>query len=75
MSKVNLAVNIGGLEMKNPVTTASGTFGSGLEMVEYVDLSRLGAVTIKGTTLEPRPGNPQPRIAETPAGMINSIGL
>ena len=63
MSKVNLAVNIGGLEMKNPVTTASGTFGSGLEMVEYVDLSRLGAVTIKGTTLEPRPGNPQPRIA------------
>ncbi|MBR5328986.1 MAG: dihydroorotate dehydrogenase [Firmicutes bacterium] len=75
MSKVNLAVNIGGLEMKNPVTTASGTFGSGLEMVEYVDLSRLGAVTIKGTTLEPRPGNPQPRIAETPAGMLNSIGL
>ncbi|MBQ2764686.1 MAG: dihydroorotate dehydrogenase [Firmicutes bacterium] len=75
MSKVNLAVNIGGLEMKNPVTTASGTFGSGLEMVEYVDLSRLGAVTIKGTTLEPRPGNPQPRIAETPSGMLNSIGL
>lgn len=75
MSKVNLAVNIGGLEMKNPVTTASGTFGSGLEMVEYVDLSRLGAITIKGTTLEPRPGNPQPRIAETPAGMLNSIGL
>ena len=75
MSKVNLAVNIGGLEMKNPVTTASGTVGSGLEMVDYVDLSRLGAVTIKGTTLEPRPGNPQPRIAETPAGMLNSIGL
>lgn len=75
MSKVNLAVNIGGLEMKNPVTTASGTFGSGLEMVEYVDLSRLGAVTIKGTTLEPRPGNAQPRCAETPGGMLNSIGL
>ena len=75
MSKVSLAVDGGGLKMKNPVTTASGTFGSGLEMVEYVDLSRLGAVTVKGTTLEPRPGNPQPRCAETPAGMLNSIGL
>ncbi|MGI5873956.1 MAG: dihydroorotate dehydrogenase [Bacillota bacterium] len=75
MSKVSLAVDVGGLKMKNPVTTASGTFGSGLEMVEYVDLSRLGAVTVKGTTLEPRPGNPQPRCAETPAGMLNSIGL
>lgn len=75
MSKVDLSVNIGGLKMANPVTTASGTFGSGLEMVEYVDLSRLGAVTIKGTTLEPRPGNLQPRCAETPGGMLNSIGL
>lgn len=75
MSKVNTAVNIGGLKMKNPVTTASGTFGSGLEMREYVDLTKLGAITVKGTTLEPRPGNLQPRIAETPGGMLNSIGL
>lgn len=75
MGKINLSVNIGGLEMKNPVTTASGTFGSGLEMTEYVDLSKLGAVTVKGTTLEARPGNFQPRCAETPAGMLNSIGL
>ncbi len=75
MSKVNLGVNVGGLQMPNPVTTASGTFGSGLEMTEYVDLSRLGAITVKGTTLEPRPGNLQPRCAETPAGMLNSIGL
>lgn len=75
MSKVNLDVNVGGLQMPNPVTTASGTFGSGLEMTEYVDLSRLGAITVKGTTLEPRPGNLQPRCAETPAGMLNSIGL
>ena len=75
MSNVNLSVNVGGLKMANPVTTASGTFGSGLEMAEYVDLSRLGAITVKGTTLEPRPGNLQPRCAETPAGMLNSIGL
>ena len=75
MSKVNLAVNIGGLQVQNPVTTASGTFGSGLEMTEYVDLTRLGAITVKGTTLEPRPGNAQPRCAETPAGILNSIGL
>lgn len=75
MSNVNLAVNIGGLNVQNPVTTASGTFGSGLEMTEYVDLTRLGAITVKGTTLEPRPGNAQPRCAETPAGILNSIGL
>lgn len=75
MSEINLSVNIGGFTMKNPVTTASGTFGSGLEMREYVDLNRLGAITVKGTTLEPRPGNPLPRIAETPAGILNAIGL
>jgi len=71
----NLAVNLGGLKMKNPVTTASGTFGFGPEYAPYIDLNRLGAITVKGTTLEPRRGNPTPRIAETPAGMLNCIGL
>lgn len=61
--------------MKNPVTTASGTFGYGREYSPFVDLNSLGAVVIKGTTLLPRPGNPVPRIAETPAGMLNAIGL
>jgi len=61
--------------MKNPVTTASGTFGFGREYSGYVDLNKLGAIVIKGTTLLPRPGNPAPRIAETPAGMLNAIGL
>lgn len=75
MSNVNTAVKIGALEMQNPVTTGSGTFGSGWEMREYVDLKALGAITVKGTTLEPRPGNSMPRIAETPAGILNSIGL
>ncbi|MEE0777301.1 MAG: dihydroorotate dehydrogenase [Bacillota bacterium] len=75
MTNVNTAVTLGGLRMKNPVTTGSGTFGSGLEMKDYVDLTKLGAVTVKGTTLEPRPGNASPRIAETPAGVLNSIGL
>ena len=72
---VNLGVNLGGLQMKNPVTTASGTFGFGPEYAPYVDLNRLGAITVKGTTLEPRKGNPTPRIAETPAGILNCIGL
>ncbi|MCL6611238.1 MAG: dihydroorotate dehydrogenase [Peptococcaceae bacterium] len=72
---MNFAVNIGGIRMKNPVTTASGTFGYGREYAGFVDLNRLGAVVIKGVTLLPRPGNPTPRIAETPAGMLNSIGL
>lgn len=75
MSKVKTAVKIGTLVMKNPVTTASGTFGSGLEMREYVDLTRLGAITVKGTTLEARSGNAQPRCTETPSGTLNSIGL
>ncbi|MEG2406673.1 MAG: dihydroorotate dehydrogenase, partial [Clostridiales bacterium] len=75
MSNVKTAINMGGLIMKNPVTTGSGTFGSGLEMQDYVDLTKLGAITVKGTTLEPRPGNSMPRIAETPAGILNSIGL
>lgn len=73
--KINLSVNLGGIKMKNPVTTASGTFGFGPEYSDFVDLSRLGAVVVKGTTLQPRPGNPTPRIAETPSGMLNAIGL
>lgn len=72
---INLAVDLGGLKMKNPVTTASGTFGFGPEYAPYVDLNRLGAITVKGTTLEPRKGNPTLRIAETPAGILNCIGL
>lgn len=73
--KPNLEVKLAGLAMKNPVTTASGTFGFGPEYAPYVDLSRLGAITVKGTTLEARPGNPPPRLVETPAGILNSIGL
>ena len=73
--KLNLAVNIAGISMKNPVATASGTFGFGPEYAPYVDLNRLGAIVVKGTTLSPRPGNPPPRIVETPAGILNAIGL
>jgi len=73
--EINLKVNLGGLEMKNPVTTASGTFGFGPEYAPYLDLNQLGAITVKGTTLEPRLGNPTPRIAETPSGILNCIGL
>lgn len=72
---VGLGVKIGPLELKNPVMTASGTFGYGLEFEPFVDLSRLGAVVVKGLSLEPRPGNPPPRIVETAGGMLNSIGL
>jgi len=71
----NLAVNVGGILMKNPVTTASGTFGFGPEYAPYLDLNHLGAITVKGITLSPRNGNPTPRLAETPAGILNSIGL
>lgn len=72
---VNMSVNIAGVTFKNPVTVASGTFGSGMEYSEYVDLNRLGAVTTKGVANVPWPGNPTPRIAETYGGMINAIGL
>ncbi len=72
---MNMKVNIAGVEMKNPVTTASGTFGSGIEFADFVDLSRLGAVTTKGVANVPWPGNNTPRIAETYGGMINAIGL
>lgn len=68
-------VKIGKTEWKNPVTTGSGTFGSGLSMTEYVDLNRLGAITIKGTTLEPRPGNLPPRMIETRSAVLGSVGL
>ena len=72
---VNMSVNIAGVTFKNPVTVASGTFGSGMEYSEYVYLNRLGAVTTKGVANVPWPGNPTPRIAETYGGMINAIGL
>lgn len=72
---VNLQVNLGGLVMKNPVTCASGTFASGHEYADFVDVSKLGAVTTKGVSLHGWSGNPAPRIAETPSGMLNSIGL
>lgn len=72
---IDLSVNIAGVELKNPVTTASGTFGSGMEYDEFIDLSRLGAVTTKGVANVPWPGNPTPRVAETYGGMLNAIGL
>ncbi len=71
----DLSVNIGGIRMKNPVVTASGTFGYGEEASELYDLSSLGAITVKGLSLNPQPGNSPPRICETPAGMLNAIGL
>lgn len=74
-TSVNLAVNLGGLTMKNPVTTASGTFAAGMEYSDFVDVSALGAVTTKGVSLNGWEGNASPRIAEVPSGMLNSIGL
>lgn len=71
----DLKVNIGSLSLRNPVLTASGTFGYGLEFSSFLDLSRLGGYIIKGTTLEPRQGNDYPRMAETPSGMLNAVGL
>ena len=70
-----LKVNIGGIGMNNPVMTASGTFGFGIEYSQFIDISQLGAIVIKGVTLKPKEGNSTPRIVETPAGMLNSIGL
>lgn len=72
---VRLAVEIGGMPMRNPVMTASGTFGYGTEFTDFMPMSALGAYIIKGTTLEPRQGNPYPRMAETPSGMLNAVGL
>ncbi|MDR1878994.1 MAG: dihydroorotate dehydrogenase [Bacteroidales bacterium] len=71
----NLAVQIGKIQFKNPVLTASGTFGYGEEYADFIDLSRLGGIIVKGTTLHPREGNPYPRMAETPSGMLNAVGL
>lgn len=71
----DLKVNIGALSLKNPVMTASGTFGYGEEFADFIDLSRLGGIIVKGTTLHHREGNPYPRMAETPAGMLNAVGL
>jgi dihydroorotate dehydrogenase (NAD+) catalytic subunit len=70
-----LRVNIGELSLKSPVTTASGTFGYGTEYTDFMDIERLGGIFVKGTTAEPREGNPYPRMAETPAGMLNAVGL
>ena len=72
---MNTTIDIAGIEFKNPVTVASGTFGSGAEYCDLVDLNRLGAVTTKGVANVPWPGNPTPRIAETYGGMLNAIGL
>ncbi|MFN3740971.1 MAG: dihydroorotate dehydrogenase [Thermodesulfovibrionales bacterium] len=72
---MNISVKIGQLTLKTPVITASGTFGYGEEFSEYFDLSLLGAITMKGISLEPREGNPPPRLWETPCGLLNSIGL
>ena len=71
----NLKVNIGNLELQNPVLTASGTFGYGYEFEDFVDVNRIGAIIVKGTTLEPRQGNDYPRMAETASGMLNAVGL
>ncbi len=72
---VDLSVKLGQLSLKNPVLTASGTFGYGEEFADFVDLNRLGGFIVKGTTLEPREGNDYPRMAETPSGMLNAVGL
>ena len=74
-SHTSLNVNIGGVLMRNPVMTASGTFGYGSEYADFVDLNRLGAIVVKGVTSTPWPGNPMQRIMETPSGMLNAIGL
>lgn len=72
---VDLSVNIGDLQLKNPVLTASGTFGYGEEFADFIDLNRLGGFIVKGTTLNHREGNPYPRMVETPSGMLNAVGL
>ncbi len=72
---VNLSVDIGGLKLNNPITTASGTYGFGREYENFTDISKLGAIMVKGLTLKPRKGNRTPRIAETASGMLNSVGL
>lgn len=71
----DLSVKIGQLQMKNPVMTASGTFGYGEEYADFIDITRIGGIIVKGTTLHKREGNPYPRMAETPSGMLNAVGL
>ena len=71
----DFSVNLAGVTLKNPVMTASGTFGSGMEYADFIDLNRLGAVVTKGVSSVPWEGNPTPRIAEVPSGMLNAIGL
>lgn len=73
--KIDTKINIAGIEFKNPIMTASGTFGSGMEYADFVDLNELGAVITKGVSAIPWEGNPTPRVAETPSGMLNAIGL
>lgn len=75
MNIMELGVNIAGIRLKNPVIAASGTFGFGREFAEYMDLNQIGGISVKGLTLQPRQGNKPPRIAETPAGILNSVGL
>jgi len=75
VSQPDLSVNIGGLKIKNPVITASGTFGYGNELIPFYDPSLLGAIIVKGLSIQPMPGNPPPRIIETPCGLLNAIGL
>ncbi|MFO7789635.1 MAG: dihydroorotate dehydrogenase [Bacteroidales bacterium] len=72
---VNTSINLNGLQLKNPVLTASGTFGYGPEFEDFIDLNKLGGFVVKGTTLHPRQGNPYPRMAETASGMLNAVGL
>jgi dihydroorotate dehydrogenase (NAD+) catalytic subunit len=75
IKKLNLSIDFAGIKLKNPVLTASGTFGYGEEYAEFVDLNKLGGVIVKGVSLKPIKGNPPPRIWETPSGMLNAIGL
>jgi dihydroorotate dehydrogenase (NAD+) catalytic subunit len=75
MNRPNLAVDIAGINLRNPVMTASGTFGYGREFSDYLDLEKIGAIITKGLSLKPKAGNPTPRIVETPGGMLNAIGL
>ena len=72
---MDLSIQIGKMRLKNPVMTASGTFGYGEEFADFVDLNRLGGIVVTGTALEPRQGNPYPRMTETPSGMLNAVGL
>lgn len=75
MENLKLNVNVAGIHFKNPLIAASGTFGFGLEYKDYIDLNQLGGISVTGLTLEPRKGNPPPRIVETPSGILNSVGL